>query len=86
MEQEIKERGWHNWPNLFKFEGKKEIYWIVLMVLLLLTVWGYVKDREICREYIQNPCEMCAIKTQNTQYEHPSLLTPDLEVEINEES
>ena len=49
-----------NWRNLFKFEGwKKEIIWIIIILLLVYSYWAYQKDMEICFHIVENPCEYC---------------------------
>lgn len=55
-----------NWRNLFNWSGwKKEIIWIIIIILLLYTYWAYKKDMEICLEIANNPCEYCYAKIGN---------------------
>jgi len=39
--------------NLFKWEGKKEIFWIVFIIFVLFISWAYNRDMEVCRENIE---------------------------------
>lgn len=59
MELEVTERGFtdKNVKKLFKWEGwKKEIIWIVLLLVLIAMAWSYKHDMDVCKEIIANPC------------------------------
>ena len=45
-----------NMKKLFKWEGRKELFWIFFIILVLFTSWGYQQDREKCKDAYDNPC------------------------------
>lgn len=62
--------------KLFKWEGKKEIFWIVFIILILFASWGYYKDKKICKMILDNPCDYCYAYVQN-QYATNLSIRPD---------
>jgi len=60
-EEILKEKG----KELVKWRGfKKEIFWIILILLLCFSVWSYKTDMKACQAIIDNPCEYCGIYMQ----------------------
>ena len=65
MEEQEEIIKFRNWRNLFKFESwKKEGVWLIIILLLIYSYWGYQKDMEICLYIAENPCEYCFAKQE----------------------
>lgn len=42
--------------KLFKWEGKKELPWIALFLVLFLLAWGYHKETSACKIMVKSNC------------------------------
>jgi len=46
--------------NLFHWGGwKKEIWWILILLLIIFSAWAYHRDISLCREVLKEPCTYC---------------------------
>lgn len=64
--EKFKKSLWQGW--------KEELFWLILMSLLIYTSWAYKKDMEICQEIIRTPCEYCfAYEQQQNIYKKVNL-------------
>jgi len=49
-----------NIKNLFAWGGwKKELFWVMILGLLLFSAYSYKRDIELCRPYLTDPCSKC---------------------------
>ena len=66
MEEERKIIKLENWRNLFKFDNwRKEIIWIIIILLLVYSYWAYRMDMRICLDIVKDPCSYCRIDIEN---------------------
>jgi hypothetical protein len=56
VDGEIKEKGIHNWKNLFRKPSKQD--WFILLILLLtfIMIYLYFRDINALKEYYINNC------------------------------
>jgi len=47
------------YSKLFKFEWKKDIWWILFIIALLVAAYGYKRDIGQCKEVAMHPCQYC---------------------------
>ncbi len=52
------------WKRLFRW-GKGDLLWAIIFVLLLFSVYGYMRDTALCREIVKDPCNYCIIEQYN---------------------
>lgn len=76
-----------NWRNLFKIDNwKSEIIWIIIILLLVYSYWGYKKDMEICFVIANDPCPYCFAQQENERARMGGInITKDIPYEFKED-
>lgn len=63
-----------NTKKLFKWEGKKEIVWILFIFAVLFIAWAYNSETKICKEIQKTDCyQRCSFDeaVRQMQLENP---------------
>lgn len=56
---EIKDRGLHNWKNLFRMPSLNDMIMLFIIVMVLVGAWAYNHDTKICRQTLNNLPAIC---------------------------
>jgi len=71
-----------NLKKLFKFEWR-DLIWVVFFIFLLLSIYGYKKDIEVCRDVLINPCEYCYAQLSNQNIQNITTFGTDFKPLFN---
>ena len=70
--------------QLFKWEGKKEIFWIVLFLLLFFLTYAYFRDTKACNEVLKSECYLeCKFYETVSGYQVNGITPTDCDYESN---
>lgn len=75
----IKDRGLHNWKNLFKKPRFSDWMILFMLIMVLFVAWSYSHDIKACRDYINQQQAMAVIP------DNP-LMKPGLNLTFKEET
>jgi len=64
---EFKERGFHNWRNLFKKPTMQDWVILIMLILMIFVAWAYQHDTATCKEFVKQYQKDFAI-TQSTNF------------------
>ena len=56
------------YSKLFKFDWKKDFWWILFIIALLFAAYGYRHDISQCQKAAMHPCEYCYYGGNATEF------------------
>ena len=70
--------------KLFKWEGKKEIFWILFFLLLFFLTYAYFRDTKACNEVLKSDCYLeCKFYETINGYQAGGITPTDCNYETN---